>query len=258
MNYSKEDLNNIFTLYSNVGFSSKHPELYPELNDISEILNIIFHRTAFFSPYIDDDTSYQSISYIINLFKSIDKEDLKLIDHHLIDCFTYPYNSYINIFINKLNAIFRPKEFIDNATYVSYFSKSFSQLCAVQAARVDISQYHNLDILVKTYNNYLLDSPKKKEYYELLQLVVAYIYKNIDNFNEETILKVFDSLFENEYYLSKIKLNLAVFSGSVVMDSDILKWHTKKDINDAYNYVTDIINKVMNNNEHHKVKKVIR
>ena len=42
------------------------------------------------------------------------------------------------------------------------------------------------------------------------------------------------------------------------MDSDILKWHTKKDINDAYDYVTDIINKVMNNNEHHKVKKVIR
>ena len=48
MNYSKEETMSIFTLYSSRYLSSEHPELYPELNDISEILNIIFHRTKKF------------------------------------------------------------------------------------------------------------------------------------------------------------------------------------------------------------------
>ena len=258
MNYSKEDLQNIFTLYSNIHLSSEHPELYPELDDIREILNIIFHRTAFFSSYIDDDTSYKSISYIIDLFKSIDKEDLKLIDHHLIDSFTYPYNSFINIFINKLNAIFRPNEFKDNASYVNYFTKFFSQLCAIHAARVDISKYNNLDILVKTFNDYMIGTLKKREYYVLLQLVTAYIYKNINEFNEEIILNIFDSVFNDEYYLSKIKLNSAMLSSNVTIDDSILSWYTTEDINNTYNFVADIINKIIDKDNFHKVKKVIR
>ncbi len=257
MNYSKEELQRIFVLYSNIGLASKQPFLFPELNDISKILNIIFHRTAFFTSYIDDETSYKTISYIIDLFKSIDKEELKLIDHHLIDSFTYPYNSFIDIFINRLNSIFRPKEVNDDAVYVTNFSKVFTHLNAVYAACVDISRYNNLDILVKTFNNYMIGTSQKREYYALLQLVVAYIYKNIDNYNEEMILNIFDSLLKDDYYLSKIRLNSA-FRFDEIIDDNILRWHNKEDLNYTYNYIADIINKIIGNEELCKAKRVIK
>ena len=257
MNYSKEETMSIFTLYSSRYLSNEHPELYPELNDISEILNIIFHRTAFFTSHIDDDTSHKTINYIINLFKSIDKEDLKLIDHHLLDCFTYPYNILINNFINKVNAIFRPTEFNDEATYVTFFFYFFSQLCAVHSACVDIFKYHNLDVLVKTFNDYMTGTSKKREYYALLQLVAAYIYKNVDNFNEEIILNIFDSLFKDDYYLSKIRLNSALcFEG--IIDDNILRWHNKEELEYTYNYISYVIKQILDNKELDSAKKVIR
>ena len=257
MNYSKEDLKRIFTIYSNGLLYKANSSFYPELNDIDWMLNICFSRTAFFSSVIDDETSYKTINYVINLLKSIDKEQLKLIDYHMMESITYPFSSNNNHLINKLNAVFRPKEVTDNATYVINFLKFFEQLSAVNAAQVNIGRYRNLDVLVKMANNYMIGTSKKRECYSLLQIAVAYIYKNIDNFNEEVILNIFDSLFKDEYYLSKIRLNSSFRFGEVIYDN-ILRWHNKEDINCTYDYISYIIEQILDNKELDNVKKVIR
>lgn len=257
MNYSKEDLKRILTIYSNGSLYKANPSFYPELSDIDWILNICFSRTAFFSSAIDDETSYKTINYVINLLKSIDKEQLKLIDYHMMESITYPFSSNNAYLINKLNAIFRPKEVTDNATYVINFLKVFEQLSAVNAAQVNIGRYRNLDVLVKMANNYMIGTSKKRECYSLLQLAVAYIYKNIDDFNEEIILNIFDSLFKDDYYLTKIKLNSSFRFGEIIYDN-ILRWHNKEDINCTYDYISYIIEQILENKELDNVKKVIR
>ena len=69
---------------------------------------------------------------------------------------------------------------------------------------------------------------------------------------------IFDSVFNDEYYLSKIKLNSAMLSSNVTIDDSILSWYTTEDINNTYNFVADIINKIIDKDNFHKVKKVIR
>ena len=82
---------------------------FPELSDINNILCAILYRTAFYSNHIDDINSHYYINYIINLLKSIDKEDIKLVDHHLIDSITYPYVFQVSEVVDGLKSVFYPK-----------------------------------------------------------------------------------------------------------------------------------------------------
>lgn len=229
---------------------------YEELSDINHILCIILYRTAFYSNHIDEKTSNTSINYIINLLKSVNKEELDLIDHHLIDAFTYPYNEQNKAVINGLNAIFKPYDMNDNYEYINSFTKIFGRLCAIRAAEVTITKFNKLDILVDTFNSYLINSPIKRNNYALIQLIIAYIYKNINNYNEETLIYIFDMFFKDDYYLSKVNLNTSIPLNEV-LDGNCNIFFNKEDLLDTYNYISFIINQILNNNELDNAKKAI-
>ena len=174
--YSYSDIKKIYSLGKT---ENSIKEEFPELSDISSILNTILFRTAFFSTHIDDKTSYKTINYIIDLLKSIPKEELVLIDHHLIDTFTYPYRLQNEGVISGLNSIFKPNEVENINDYLYSFTKILGRLNAIHAAGIGICKYKKLDILVNTFSSYMIQSPRKRDYYAFLQLIVAYIYRNI-------------------------------------------------------------------------------
>ena len=250
--YSYKDTKRIYNLSKT---NNKIKEKYRELSDISNVLNSILFRTAFFSEYIDDKTSYISINYIIDLLKSIDKEELKLVDHHLIDTFTYPYIHQNERVINGLKTIFKSNEVDDTYTYISNFTRIFVRLCAIHAAGIDICKYRKLDVLVDIFSNYMQNSPIKREYYALLQLIVAYLYQNIDNYDSKMINYIFESLFKDEYYLSKIKLN-TFFPLNDVIDT-FREDYNKDDLLYTYEMANNIVNSILNDKELSHIKKVI-
>lgn len=230
---------------------------YPELSDISNILCAILYRTAFYSKNIDENTSHYSINYMIEILKSIDKEDLALVDHHLIDSFTYPYVSQVSDVVNGLKTIFKPHTLDDDFDYISSFTKIFGRLCSIRAAEVEISKYKNFDMLVDTFSSYMINSTTKRNNYALMQLIMAYLYKNVDNLDKETLIYIFDMFFYDDYYLSKINLNTAIPLNEV-LDGNINRVFNKEDILDTYNYISYIINQILNNIELDNAKKVIR
>ena len=251
--YSYSDIKKIYSL-GKIENSLKNN--YPELSDISEILNIILFRTAFFSDHIDDKTSYITINYIIDLLLSIPKDELKLIDHHLIDTFTYPYKLQHENVINGLNSIFRSNEVEDINTYLYNFTRIFGRLNSVHAAGINICKYKKLDILVNSFSSYMVNLPTKRDYYAFLQLIVAYIYRNINDFDEEKIYYIFNSLFNDEYYLSKIKLNTNLPLDELIESS--YQRGLDESIIYTYDLAIDTVNKILNNGDLYKEKRIIK
>ena len=251
--YSYSDIKKIYSL----GKTENSIKIeYPELSDISNILNTILFRTAFFSDHIDDKTSYITINYIIELLNSIPKEELVLIDHHLIDTFTYPYRLQNEGVINGLNSIFRPNEVENINDYLYSFTRIFGRLNAIHAAGIDICKYKKLDVLVNTFSHYMINSPRKRDYYAFLQLIIAYIYKNIESFNEEKIVYVFNNLFNDDYYLSKIKLNTDLPLDELIEGSYELGYEDK--VLFTYYLAIDTVNKILDNQKLYNEKRIIK
>ena len=57
---------------------------FPELSNIKDKIQSILSYTNYYTFALNDEVSYQSINYMINLLNSIPKEQLDLIDFHLI------------------------------------------------------------------------------------------------------------------------------------------------------------------------------
>ena len=129
-------------------------------------------------------------------------------------------------------------------------------MCSIRAAEVPITKYRDFDMLVDTFSSYMINSQTKRNNYALLQLIMAYLYKNVDSIDRETLLYIFDMFFNDDYYLSKVNLNAAI-NLNEVLDGNLNRVFKKEDILDTYNYVSFIIKQILDNKELDNAKKVI-
>ena len=250
--YSYNDIRNIYKL-GRCG-ELLNDRTYPELYNIRKKLQSIIHRTDFFSKHIDDKTSYESLNYVIEILLSLPEEEIELIDHHILDAFTYPYINDNNELINGMNTIFRPKYVEDISTYISTFTKFFGRLYSIKVADMDISKFRKLDVLSNVFYYNVI---RIRDYYSLMQLVIAYLYRDIEKYSEDSINYVFNTLLSDEKNLIKIKLSCN-FPIENIMEDIYMRGVDKEDIIMAYNVVADAVDKIINNIEIPKEKKRIR
>ena len=102
----------------------------------------------------------------------------------------------------------------------------------------------------------MVNLPTKRDYYAFLQLIVAYIYRNINDFDEEKIYHIFNSLFNDEYYLSKIKLNTNLPLDELIESS--YQRGLDESIIYTYDLAIDTVNKILNNGDLYKEKRIIK
>lgn len=253
--YSLKDTKRIYSLAKieqNLGVE------FGELSDIWEYLMLIFSKTAFFSDRIDEERSHKSVNYIIELVKKMDKEELSLIDFHLIDVATFPYDLYDNEIVNRLKTIFDPNAILDEVDYIKSFSAIFARLCGISSAEIPISKYRKLDILVKEFVGFRTNDPRKREYYMAFELIIPYLYKHIDEFDEDMIDNIFNTIYNESYYLDKIKMNSRIPLNQSIQNIVffIPYRYDKEDVLNVYHILIDEINAIRNN--HIIQKKVIR
>ena len=254
--YSLEDTKK---LYNCAKIEQSVKEEFPELIDINEHLCAILYRTAFFSSSIDEKTSYNSVNYIVELLKSLDKEELNKVDHHLIDSFTYPYNLYNDKLINGMNAIFRPESFDDELKYIESFTNVFNKVTAVHAAGIEVSKYRNIDMLVKSYSTFLANDLSKVDHIAIIELILPYLYLHIDEFNIDQITKIYEVIYSDSYYLDKIRLNSNIPLNELIENTiDLVPYkYSKEQFLNAYKIVIHIVNSIINN-ENINEERVIR
>jgi len=252
--YSYDDTKKIFML-------SRNGELvnsieFPELSNIKDKIQSILSYTNYYTFALNDEVSYQSINYMINLLNSIPKEQLDLIDFHLMDSIIFSANRYDNEVFNKLKAIVKPSELDNDITYLYNITKVINKLwgtCTVTGFIT--STYRKLNrILKEIYKIFIVNG----EYLTILDLVGAYIYRNVEKYSDEMISKVFNTIFNDEEFLLKISLNskLALYLSVEVLYID--EHSDNNEIMTLYNMVINAVDSIVNNNEMPKDKIIIR
>ena len=244
--YSLKDTKNIYNLAK---VERKLGVEFGELSDIWDYLMLIFSKTAFFSNRITEEQSYISVNYIIDIIKKMDKQELDLIDFHLIDVATFPYDLHNNEIINRLKVVFDPNAILEEVDYIKSFSTIFAKLCGISSASIPISKYRKLDILVKEFVNFKTNDSRKREYYVVFELIIPYLYKHIDEFDENMIDNIFNTIYNESYYLDKIKMNSRIPLNQSIQNIVffIPYRYDKEDVLSVYHMLIDEISAIRNN-----------
>lgn len=253
--YSLSDTKRLYN-YAKVEQNVK--EQFPELSDINDYLCAILYRTAYFSQHIDEETSYKSVNYIVDLLKSLDKEELGKINHHLIDSFTYPYNLKNDAVINGINAIFRPNSCDDEFKYIEAFTIIFNRFVGVYAAGIEVCKYRNIDLLVKTFCDFVISDVASLRYIAVLKFVIPYIYQHIEEYDENKLMNLFNKIYST-YYLDKMSLNTCIPLNESIegIIDNIPNRYSKEQFITTYKLIINLVNSIINN-EDKSEEKVIR